>query len=55
MGGRGGGVANLFNSGYKLLRNVGADGLVFKLQLGVMLWLERLQDSCDFTVLARSS
>lgn len=46
---------NLFHSWYKLLRDVGSDSLVFKLQLGVMLWLKRLQDSDNFTVLPRAA
>lgn len=51
----GAGEANLFNGRYKLLGDVGSNGLVFKLQLGVMLRLKRLKDTRDFTVLARSS
>lgn len=33
---------NLFNGWYKLLGDVGPDGLVFKLHLGVVFWLKRL-------------
>lgn len=51
----GAGETNLFNGWYKLLGDVGSNGLVFKLQLGVMLWLKRLKHTCDFTELARSS
>ncbi len=46
---------NLFNSWYKLLRDVGSDSLVFKLQLGVMLRLKRLKDSYNFAVLPRAA
>lgn len=33
---------NLFDGWNELLWDVGSDGLVFKLQLGVLLWLKRL-------------
>lgn len=51
----GAGQTNLFNGWYELLGDVGSNGVVFKLQLGVVLWLKRLKDTCDFTVLAGSS
>lgn len=47
--------ADLFNSRHKLLRHVGSNSLVFKLQLCVMLWLKRLKDPDDFTVLPRAA
>lgn len=43
---------NLFNSWYKLLGDVGSNGLVFKLQLGAMLHIKRLKNSNDLPVLA---
>lgn len=46
---------NLFNSWYKLLRDVGSNSVVFKLQLGVMLRLKRLKDSYNFAVLPRAT
>lgn len=45
------GKTNLFNSWYKLLGDVCSNGLVFELQLGVMLRLQRLQNSNDLPVL----
>lgn len=45
------GKTHLFNSRYKLLGDVCSDGLVFKLQLHVMLRLQRLQKSNDLPVL----
>lgn len=45
------GKANLFNSWYKLSGDVCANGLVFKLQLRVLLRLQRLKDSNDLPVL----
>lgn len=42
---------NLFDRWHELLWDVGANSLVFKLQLGVVLLLKRLKDSHNFTVL----
>lgn len=44
-----------FNSWYKLLWDVGSDSLIFKLQLGVMLWLQWLKDPNNFTELPRTT
>lgn len=46
---------NLFNSWYKLLGDVCSDGLVFKLQLGVKLRLQRLQNPNHLPVLPRAA
>lgn len=43
---------NLFNSWYELLGDVCSNGLVFKLQLGAMLRIKRLENSDDLPVLA---
>lgn len=45
------GKTNLFNRWHKLLWDVGSNSLVFKLQLGVVLLLQRLEGSDNFTVL----
>lgn len=45
----------LFHSGHKLLGNICADGSVLKLQFGEVLWLQGLQHSDHFAVLACSS
>lgn len=42
---------NLFNRWHELFWDVGSNSLVFKLQLGVVLLLQRLEDSYNFTVL----
>lgn len=52
LGCPGPGGTNLLDGWYKLLGDVCSDGLVLKLQLRVMLRLQRLQDSDHLPVLA---